>query len=801
MHLFPRSDAARRPWVIRTFSQQVEPPVVLTDLKNTGAFVCGNWISSTAKLVDGGNLEQALDYFNEPQGHPSNVYIDRHTLLGVLKACGKQKYIACGQRSHGVLIKYGHAIDCLTGRALVYMYGKCGLLMEAQYVLDKVPSRNVSLWTCLIGAYADHGHARKALDCMKRMKLDGLLPNSVSFICILKACGDIRASHECLRIHCEIVKLGFEEDVFVGSALVDAYSKSFYLLEAQKVVDVLPYIDSVILTPLLVSYGERGLSEKAFNCWKRILKEEIYLDVVTLKCSVKACGSTRSLEWGREVHIEIVKRGLEINLAVCNTLVDMYAKCGSLTEAEVLFHGLPVKDVVSWNILLHGYCEHDLGYKVYNCLEQMRRLGVPPTTVTFVCCLTTCETLKVGQEMHLEVNKLGIESNKYVVSALVDMYVKFGLFTEALKGLDELTDRNIVSWTALIGGYAEHSLGEEAMHFFSKMISKGIPVDVVTFYCSLKVCGDKSALSRGQELHAFIVSEGFERDPYIGSMLVEMYATCGFLRDAEEVFYRLLAPTVASWTSLIVGYAKNGLTVEALNSADTMQLQGLPMNAISYACSLRVCANAGVLNQGLKLYTRLVREGFERDCLIGKALVDFYAKCGLLLEAQNVFDKLPSISSVLWTVLMTGHACRGENLQIFELFRRTEEQGIEADKVTFLSLLTACSHAGLVDEGLYYFAYMYRGYGIAPSMDHLNCIVDVYSRAGQFERLSFLLEKMPFQPDLSTWHIILCMCRKWGDVVLGRHAFESALLLGENPHLASLLMFSICMEADLRGYV
>ncbi|MCO5580820.1 hypothetical protein L7F22_034692 [Adiantum nelumboides] len=788
---------------VRSLSQQVESPVH-ANLENADSFVSCNNSSRNGfiqKLVACGSFEQALDYFSEIYAYPCNIHIDRHTLLAVLKASGKLKCIVHGQRSHAELIKYGHAMDCFIGSALLSMYGKCGLLAEAQYVIDKIPSRNVILWTCLIGAYADHGCATKAFDCMKQMKLEGMLPSPVSFICTLKACGEMRALCECLGIHGEIVKLGLEHDMFVGSALVDAYSKSSYLIEAQKVADALPYIDSVILTPLLVSYGECGLFEEAFNCWKRMLKDKVYLDIVTLKCSLKACSCTDSLDWGREVHIEIVKRGLELNLTICNTLVDMYAKCGSITEAEVLFHGLPVKDVVSWNTLLHGYGERDLGLKVSNCLQQMRLSEVPPTAVTCVCCLNTCGDLKFGQGMHLELYKLGIESNKYVESALVDFYAKFGLFTEALKVFNELKVRNTVSWTALIGGYADHSLSEEAMHFFGKMISEGIPVDAVTLFFSLKVCEEKIALSRGQELHTFVLSEGFERDPYIGSMLVEMYATCGFLRDAEEVFCRLVAPTVASWTSLIVGYSKNGLCVEAVNCVDTMFLKSFPLNAIAFACSLRVCANAGVLNQGRQIHTKLVKQGIEKDILVGKALVDFYAKCSLLLEAQNVFDKLSSTSSVSWTVLITGHACQGENLQIFELFHRMEKQGIEPDNVTFLSLLTACSHVGLVEEGEEYFAYMCRCYRIAPSMDHLNCVVDIYSRAGQFERLSFLLDKMPFQPDLSTWHTVLSACRKWGDVELGRHAFQSALMLGENPHLASLLMLSIYMEADMREYV
>eukprot|EP00250_Pteridium_aquilinum_P007128 c16912_g1_i1 orf=1-573(+) len=188
----------------------------------------------------------------------------------------------------------------------------------------------------------------------------------------------------------------------------------------------------------------------------------------------------------------------------------------------------------------------------------------------------------------------------------------------------------------------------------------------------------------------------------------------------------------------------------------------------------------GVLDTGLKLHAKIAREGLEGDALVVNSLADMYAKCGLLAEAQNVFDKLPFSSTGSWTILITGYACQGKNLHVYDLFCRMEREGIWPDKVTFLSLFTACSHAGLVDEGQKYFINMCGGYGIFPNADHLNCMLDLYSRAGQLDKVSVILDKMPFQPNLSTWHTVLAACRKWGHVELGRHAFQGALTLDEN---------------------
>ncbi|KAH7283167.1 hypothetical protein KP509_35G064800 [Ceratopteris richardii] len=731
------------------------------------------------------------------QRYQDDIYFERQTLLVLLRAAGKLRNAVLGQELHAMLIKQGNEDDCIASSTVVHMYGECGLLTDARCVLNDMPYRNAISWTSLILAYTNHGFAAKALECMKLMRLEQVIPNPVTFICSLRACGDIRTSTECLGIHSEITKRGFDKDPLLGSVLVDTYSKCIHLLEAQKVVDSLPYVDSITLTPLLVGYAECGFLNEAKHCWGQIIKNETIFDKILLKCGLKACVYVQCLNWGREIHVEIIKRGVEEDLPVCNALVDMYIKCCSYIEAESVFDQIPIKDVVSWNTILHGFGEHDLVSELHGGLELMRHTGVSPTAVTYVCCLKACENVGFSQKLHIEVNKLGLERNIYIASAIVDIYSKFGLFTDALKVFNNLSNRNSVSWTALISGYADHSLGEEVMYFLARMLSEGVPVDAVTIICCLKVCGDKAALIKGQLLHTFVTSEGLERHPCISNMLVGMYTTCGLLQDAHNVCNALFAPSVSAWTSLIVGYASNGLNAEALSCLQTIHLEGLPMDPMTFSAILKVCGNIGVVCEGLKLHMRIVQEGVERESLVGNALVDFYAKCGFFVEAQNVFSKLSSASSVSWTVLITAYACQGRYLEVFRKFYRMMEQGLEPDKVTFLSLLTTCSHVGLVDEGLKYFACMWKGYGIAPNMDHINSMLDIFSRAGQLNNASFILDKMPFQPDISTWHTILSACRKWGDVELARQAFDSALMLGENHYVALLVMLSIYIEADL----
>eukprot|EP00250_Pteridium_aquilinum_P025050 c30063_g1_i1 orf=1-990(-) len=311
----PSKDVVRRliPKIlqIHTSSHEVEPfsaevldarALALLDSKNHSRH------SSIQELVANGKLEQALNWFEELQCN--HVYLNRYTLQALLKACGRLRSIEQGHKLHAVLTKAARENDFFVGSTLVDMYSKCGQLAEAQEVFNKLQNRDTVLWTSLIGAYADHGYSAKALKCMKEMQLEGVFPNPVTFVCSLKACGNMGAIDEGLGFHSEIVKRGFEKDPFIGSALVDAYTKCVSFPEAWNIVDALPCVDAVTLTPLMVSCSENRFGEEAMDCWKKMQKDGICLDAVTLMCSLKACASIEALDWGKEIHAEIATKCL-----------------------------------------------------------------------------------------------------------------------------------------------------------------------------------------------------------------------------------------------------------------------------------------------------------------------------------------------------------------------------------------------------------------------------------------------------------------------------------------------------------
>ena len=724
------------------------------------------------------------------------LYVSRHALQSMIKACGRSQSIERGRELHDIAMKYGWDHDPFIGSMLVDMYGKCGFIVESLDVFDHLERRDVVSWTSLILAYTENGQATQALSCLEKMKTESMIPNSVTYVCSLKACGSIEALHNGREIHFHIVSRGFDSCLIVVSSLVDMYAKCFSCLEAQRVLENLAVVDMISWTTLMGRLVEQGCGEEALGCLEKMQKEGILLDAVTFTCGLKACVDVREIDIGRELHAEIIKEGLETNISVGNTLVDMYAKCGFIDESKDVFSELPFQDVVSWNALMAGYVEHGLCMEVFNCLKKMQQDGILPTPVTFVCILRSCENPNKGCEMHAIVTKYGFESNAFVENALVDMYMKLGLFLDAFKIFNALSIQNAVAWTAVIARYADHELGEEALSSLHKMVSEGVPMDIGSFVCGLNVCAAVKDLDTGFNLHALSLMDACETNASIECSLIKMYIKCDSFVDAVEVFARAPLKSNALWHSLVVSCVEQGVGEETLEFLQIMQVNDASMDVMTFACALKACSNAGALNRGQDLHDMITKQGIERHNILMNTLVDFYAKCGLLVEAQKSFDMLSHRNVVTWTTLMTGYAGKGEYGLVFQLFERMRREGIYPDEVTFLSLLSVCSHSGVVEEGLKTFIAMHESYSFLNA-DHLNCLVDIFGRAGQLYKASVILENMPFQPKPLAWFTVLGACRKWGDVNLAKNAFQGALNSTGDQTSVFILMLNIYAHAHM----
>ncbi|KAI5079220.1 hypothetical protein GOP47_0006891 [Adiantum capillus-veneris] len=622
---------------------------------------------------------------------------------------------------------------------------------------------------------------------------------AIGLVALLKACAQQKDLHTGAKIHREVSRSGLHKnDVFIGTALVNLYAKCGALRTAQELFDELHVRNEVSWTALLAGYAEFGFFKEAFSCFKQMQDEGIHPNAITFSCMLKACGTSRNLDKGQELHNLILREHLVADhIELGNALVGMYAKCGALQKAQELFDELPIRDVVSWNALITGYTQNGHGEKALNCFDQMQQAGFSPNAITFVCILKACGSIGAsdrGEVIHaLIAREQLLETHSKVANALVDMYVKCGALEKAKDALKQVCVRNVVLWTALIAGYAQHGRSTDALDCFKLMQSEGLSPDAFTFACILKACANTKALRKGQEIHAHISSMRLlEADSVVANALVDMYVRCGALQKAQEVFDELSNRGVCLWNTIISAYAHHDLVEETWSWFHQMQAEGCLPDEVTFACVLKACSNAGAAQKGQKAHAEILRRGLhERAKEIPVALVNMYASCGVLDKAQELFDTLQVRGSLSWGTLMGGYAQLAQSQSVLNLFEIMLAEGVDPDPVLFTIVLNACCHVGLLNEGQLYFESVVHAFNIIPTLEHHTCMISLFGSAGHLEKALAVIEVTPFPVDLTMWHTLLVTCQKLGSVKLARWAFEHALRLNEDDAAAYVFTSNI----------
>ncbi|KAH7292861.1 hypothetical protein KP509_28G001700 [Ceratopteris richardii] len=335
------------------------------------------------------------------------------------------------------------------------------------------------------------------------------------------------------------------------------------------------------------------------------------------------------------------------------------------------------------------------------------------------------------------------------------------------------------------------------------MQHEGYSPDAVTFACILKACGSIGATHKGKDVHKRILRRGLlAKDNVLGTALVDMYAKCGSLVDAQEAFDQLPKRDVVSWTALITGYCKHGLGDEALNCFEKMQREGHSPNAMTFACILKACGRTGATEKGREVHVQIVREGLlGKDRVLGSVLVDMYAKCGALAEARAVFEKLPVRDVVSWTGLIEGYCQQGFGEEAISCFKCMEREGLPPDPVVFVSLLKAYQTIGSTNESEQCFEALSTTYGIVPTLEHHTSLVSFYGNQGLFDHAITAVWKMPSSDYLPVWYALMNACQKWGNVSLGRLAFDNAIRLDAKAAIAYVRMSRIYAAAGMHAEV
>jgi pentatricopeptide repeat protein len=525
--------------------------------------------------------------------------------------------------------------------------------------------------------------------------------------------------------------------------------------------------------------------------------QSILVNPNTYASLLQHCAQTKAVEDGRNVHAHMIKTGFEQAMFAGNNLVNMYAKCGSLTDARQVFDKMFERNVVSWASVIAAYVQQGHAKEALKLFSAMQLDCIWANEFSVSSILKACSSiaaLEAGHQLHAYIVKVGFGFSSFVVNALLDMYAKCGSIENARTVFDEIGQRDVVSWNSMIAGYARGGFKEEALQLFGHFQREDLKWDCTTLATVVGVCTDLLALEVGKQLHSQIAKTRSDCNVFVGSALLDMYAKCGSADDAGKVFDRMPVHNVVSWTAMISGHAQQGNAEETIKLFIKMPLAGLKADEFTYAIVLSACGMLSSLKQGMQLHGQVLKSGFLLYVLVGNALVDMYAKSGSIENAHKVFDQMIQRDVVSWNSMIASYAQHGHGKEALQLFQQMQREKLVPNNVTFVGVLSACSHEGLLDEGCYYFDCMSK-HGVTAGMEHYTCMIVLLGRAGRLAEAEEFVNHMPFEPDIVAWRTLLSACRDHSNMEIGTRIAERILKLEPQDTGTYMLLSNIYAAA------
>ncbi|XP_010909499.2 pentatricopeptide repeat-containing protein At2g36980, mitochondrial [Elaeis guineensis] len=535
-------------------------------------------------------------------------------------------------------------------------------------------------------------------------------------------------------------------------------ARSGWIASARKLFDEMPDRDTVSWNAMLTAYSNSGQPHRALSLFSIMRTSAAWPDCFSFTAVLAASADLHDLSSGRKLHALLLRLGLRSSLPVSNSLLDMYGKCSCPSDAGRAFEEMEERNEVSWCSLLHGH-------------------------------------------------------------------VNAGQLDDAHQVFDEMPVRKTISWNILIMGYARLGKIEHSISLFKKMQLLGVEGDVITFSSLMNACSDLSGPRFGRMIHAFIYQNGWDVAIEVKNSVLSFYAKFGFCNDALKAFESMETRTivswnamidanmkvgnvhgalllflkapetnVVSWTAMISGFARNGYGEEALSLFVGMKRKSLAPDDFTFGAVLQACAMLTVLANGRMTHNCVIHCGFDYFLYVANGLVNMYTKCGDVEAATQVFDGILRKDLVSWNVMLFGFALHGLAAKAFKVYEDMLACGILPDKVTFIGLLMACSHAGFIEQGRAFLHVMESVHGIKLDTDHITCIIDMLGRAGHLGEASELLgscSRIVSDRITDTCEALLSACAVHGDMRIGKMVGEQLVRMEPQKEVGYVILSNL----------
>ncbi|KAK3229750.1 hypothetical protein Dsin_001631 [Dipteronia sinensis] len=486
------------------------------------------------------------------------------------------------------------------------------------------------------------------------------------------------------------------------------------------------------------------------------------------------------------------------DLFVTNHLVNMYAKFGYLDYARNLFDEMPKRNIVSWTALISGYAQRGCSQESFHLFLGMLT-DCRPNEFAIASILSSSFGYVGGKQLHALALKMCLDVYVYIANALISMYSKSykcgGSVDDAWKVFETMKFRNSVTWNSMISGFQFCKLGTQAIKLFAEMRRDGIGFNRATLlsvFSSLSGRCDLDVylgLTFCFQLHCLSIKSGFILEIEVATALVKAYSDLG--GDIADC-YRLFLETscyrdIVSWTGIITAFAQHE-PKEALFLFRQLRRENLALDWCTYSIVLKACAGLMTWRHALAVHSQVIRDGFEEDTVVSNALIHAYSRCGLIALSRQVFDGMVSHDLISWNSILKAYALHGQAKEALQLFLK---MNVQPDSATFVALLSACSHAGLVEEGSKIFHSMSEDHNVVHQVDHYACMVDILGRGGHVVEAEKLISEMPMEPDSVVWSALLGSCRKHGETQLAELAAAKLMELEPEDSLSYVQMSNI----------
>ncbi|KAK3163618.1 hypothetical protein QOZ80_1AG0006010 [Eleusine coracana subsp. coracana] len=584
-----------------------------------------------------------------------------------------------------------------------------------------------------------------------------------------------------------------QTNAFSLNRMLCGYSRFGQLATAEALFCAAPHRDAVTWTVMMRALATHGHDHDALSLFCDMLREGVVPDSVTVSTVLNVPGGVVAA-----LHPFVTKLGLSTNIVVCNTLLDAYCKHGLLAAARRVFLEMPERDSVTYNAMMMGCSREGLHSEALELFVAMHRAGLVASQFTFSSMLTVATGMadfRLGRQIHGLIARVTASYSVFVNNSLLDFYSKCDSLDDLKQLFDEMLERDNVSYNVMIAAYAWNRCASMVLKLFREMQVLSFDRWALPYASLLSVAGSLPHIEIGKQIHAQLVLLGLDSEDIVGNALIDMYSKCGMLDAANANFANKSDKSAISWTALITGYVQNGQHEDALQLFHDMRRAGLSPDRATCSSIMKASSCLAMIGLGRQLHSYLIKSGHMSSVFSGSALLDMYGKCGCLDEALQTFDEMPEKNSITWNAVISAYAHYGQAKNAIRMFESMLKCGMYPDPVTFLCVLTACSHNGLTKECMKYFDQMKHHYCISPWKEHYSCVIDTLGRAGYFDEVQKVLDEMPFEAGPIIWSSILHSCRIHGNKDLASAAADKLFSMAPTDATPYVILSNIYAKA------